>query len=467
MKAIRLTAILLTAVLLCSCENKNVEQPGIDTAFTAIGDEKLFPFFCIDTSGALVRVTDGKTEQLHKSVSYFSGGKDESFIFRNGGRIIFSADTAVKNGIAVCELWEAQDASSPQCIKTDVLLDSLRTSDSGNIIFRNSSGTLFLKRGDSLVTVEENALSAEFAGDETVLYAISDGVYAYSSDGKTYLTDGEKIMSGGKNAYIIKNIERVQRRARSIDTATCIVYSGSELAAEITSAAVDGLSRDYILALDGNEVSIRYELYHIGETVKSVAKNVVSGRILKNGVYVFEKEEDAGTTTYCCKNGVVFYSGSVPANAIYACGDGTYGLYSGKLISLDSGKEILSDIRTSEFSDDCIFVSKDIKAPYSASVYAYGKAFSLSNASRTKCKYASGMLYYYSDSSDIMRLDTVQNAVTAIISNTDTDIGFICTEDFAAAAKNDDKSLFIAGELKTVDTKIKISRFVKDNEVSK
>lgn len=463
MRALKITALFITAILFCSCFGKEQTPESGDTTFAYVGDENLFPFFCIDTSGALVRVTDGKSERLHKNVAYFSGGKDESFVFRRNGRIIFSADTALKNGTAVCDLWEARDGASVQCIKTDVRLDSLRISDNGNILFLNIDNTLFLKREDSLVTVEENTLSAEFAGDETVLYIINDGVYAYSSDGKTYLTDGEDIMSGGKIAYIIKDVKRVQRRARSIDTATCIVYSGSELAAEISSAAVDGLSRGYVLALDGSEASVRYKLYHIGETVETVAENVVAGKILDNGVYVFEKEDDS--KTYCCKDGAVFYSGEVPLNTVYACGKGTYALYSGKLISLDSSSEIFSDIRTAEFSGNCIFVSKDAKAPYSASVCVDGSVFSVSNASRTECGFSSGMLYYYSDSSDIMRLDTAENALTAIISNTDTEIGFICTRDFAAAAKNDDKSLFIAGETKTVDTKIKISSFVKDNEV--
>lgn len=465
MRAIKITSLFLAAILFCSCNGKKpIEQSG-DTSFAYVGDENLFPFFCIDTSGALVRVTDGKSEQLHKNVSYFSGGNDESFVFRIGKRVIFAADTALKNGIAVCELWEAQDEDSARCIKTDVRLDSLRVSKNGNIIFRNSENTLFLKREDSLVTVEENTSSAEFAGDETVLYIINDGVYAYSSDGKTYLTDGENIMSGGENAYIIKDTERVQRRARSIDTATCIVFSGSELAAEISSAAVDGLSRGYVLALDNNEVTVRYRLYYIGETAETVAENVVAGKMLENGVYVFEKEEESGTKTYCCKDGNLFYSGDIPISAIYVCGGKTYALYSGKLTLLDSGNELFSDVRTADFSENCVFASKDSSAPYSANVYTSGTVFQINNASRTECTYASGMLYYYSDFSDIMRLDTAENALTAIISNTDAEIGFICTKKFAAAAKNDDKSLFIAGETKTVDTKIKISRFVKDNEV--
>lgn len=465
MRAIKITALFLTAILFCSCFGKKQTPESGDTTFEFVGDEKLFPFFCIDTSGALVRVTDGKCERLHKNVSYFSGGKDESFVYITGGRIIFAADITLKRGTAVCELWEARSGAPAQCIKTDVRLDSLRISGSGNIIFTDSNRTLFLKREDSLVTVEETTACAEFAGDETVLYIVNGGVYAYSPDGKTYLADGENIIPGGKNAYIIKDIKRVQRRARSIYTATCTVLSGGEPFAEIASAAVDGLSPGYVLALDGNRVSVRYKLYYIGETVQTVAENVVAGKLLKNGVYVFEKEEDTGTKTYCCKNGKVFYSGEVPINAIYVCGENTYSLYLGNLVSLDSGTEIFTDIRTAEFSNNCIFVSKDIKPPYSAKVYASGSVFQVNNVSRAECAFASGMLYYYSDYADIMRVNTSLNTVTALISNTDTDIGFICTGDFAAAAKNDDKSLYIAGETKTVDTKIKISRFIKNNEV--
>lgn len=53
----------------------------------------------------------------------------------------------------------------------------------------------------------------------------------------------------------------------------------------------------------------------------------------------------------------------------------------------------------------------------------------------------------------------------AYISNIDTQIGFIAGDTFVAAAKRDDKSLYVAHLDGFMDTKIKIKKIISDREV--
>lgn len=463
----KLIAIIITAILLCSCAPS--EQPSENARFTfaPISDCNLFPFYFTDGNGSLFRCDNGNISETQKNVRYFSGGTDESFIryFKSDDRIVFASDVTLSSGKAVCKLYEQKGSEKAQLVQENVQLDSLRSTQGGNVLFKDGSGTLFLKTAKSLFTVENNVNCAEFADEETVLY-ISNGnsVYSYVSGSKTYLTDGEDIIEKQGGAYVIKDVHLVQRRAFSLQVGTCLAYEEGEFCCEVESVPVSSLKDEVLsgclLSFDETSSKARYKLIDIRNGAFTVAENVLDGKTVSEGVFAYECEENSSTVTYIYNGETLQNVGDIPLNSINSVNGNLYTYFNGNIVSLKSGQQIFSDISVAKFGDNYILASIDGKMPYTATLLTAKSSYQIKNLSLMQGELCGNAFYFYAEKScDLMRFDMQTLAVTALVAETDVSVGILADGNYAFASKNG--NLFLSGDSLSLDTGIKITAFIK------
>lgn len=437
--------------------------------FTPIDGCTLFPFYFTDSDGTLLRCDNGSISETQKNVRYLSGGSDKSFVkyFKSEDRAVFACNTVLVSGVALCDIYEQKGEEKSQLIRENVQLDSLRSTEGGNVLFFDGDGTMFLKTAQSLITVETNVKRAEFADEETVLYIReSDGnaVYSYGSGSKTYLTDGEDIIQKRGGAYIIKDVRLVQRRAFSLYVGTCLVYEDGEFPCEVESVPLNRFEEDAfsgcLLSFDESSSKTRYRLVDIRNGAVTVAENVIDGKTVAEGVFAYECEVNSSTVTYIYSEENNQSVGNIPLGSINSVNGNLYAYFDGDIVSLKSGQKIYSDISVAQFGANFILVSMDKKMPYTATLFTAKSSYQIKNLSLMQGELCGNAFYCYAEQSrDLMRFDTQTLAVTALVAETDVSVGILAESNYVAASKNG--NLFLSGNDLSLDTGIKITGFIK------
>lgn len=490
------TYILLIAacMLFCSCVP---EPPGgvhplpTEAADFVSEDHDIFPFYCIGMDDRLWRVQSNGSRCAQVTVNYWLQGRDFNYIYPVPGTdtVFFATDIVQENGIALCSLglWNGREPA--QILAEKVCFDSLCANSFGSVLFIDRENTLYLYRGGMAGKIEEKVAQAVFVGEDTFLYRLAEGeyiggemsypIYRATPDYRNYLMNALDIAaadSRSERAFLIKNRHTVQKRAATAEVAECYVYAGDEILFSVPSVLLSQLEGNtghmVLLACDEAKTTLQYNLFRIdGDEPALLASSVLAGRYASSDrrAYVYETAQQEITTNLLTQDnkGVQLPSGStVSLNNIYYCAPYLYLLSGGELTVLDisSGgafETLPGRFSSVQLSGDALLCMEGERAPYSVSVCRGREITRLtSSAAGDTFFYEGGILYFYAGEEGNLSMASIDGREIAYISNIDTQIGFLAGGAFVAAAKKDDKSLYIAHADGFMDAGIQIKKII-------
>ncbi len=491
-------------VLFCSCEpgpsGQDLPMPTDNVSFFS-ERQAIFPFYCIGVDNKLWRVQSNGSLCSQVQVNYSLQGTELSYVYPVPGTdiVLYATDLITENGTVLCSLgyWNGSDPAIK--LAENIRFNSLCVNEFGSVLFIDEENTLYLYQDDICSKIEANVAQAVFVGEETFLYRLAVGeyisgefsypIYAATADYRNYLMsalDIASVDSSNGRAFLIKNKHTVQKRAATAEAADCYIYANGEILFNIPSVLLSQLTEDtthmVLLSCDEAKTTLQYNLFRIdGDEPILISSAVLSGRYASSDrttfVYETAQEDMIKTNLLNQSNAIIPLSFENPFSLenIYFCAPYLY-LFSGGVLSVldttvsGSGFEKLavgfSSVRLSGSSLICF---QGNQPPYSVWV-CNGKQVVLlaSDAINDIFFYEDGYLYYYTGEKNFYNISMASSdgIKIAYISNVDTQIGFLAGETYVAAAKKDDKSLYIAHINGFMDTKIQIKKIISQKEVT-
>lgn len=481
----RIMALLLLLVLTACREAQPTPTPEPVTVlpFTAPTQE-LLPFFCLGEDGCLWYVTNEGARSLEKTAEVTADGRTLFFARTLEDGVIFASDFSSAEGTDRCCVYQ-WTGGVLTLLAENVLYDSLRLCTDGSLLYIDGAHTLYERRGGMNHRIAENVAQAESVGGETFLYRLRTGryengefvypVYSATVDYRNYLMDAAEIAAcdeASGRAYLIREKHTVQKRSAAVEVARCFICADGEILYEIPSVPLfqfaDAQVPPALLSCREDQPTLIYQLYlPTDDIMLHVCENCVDGRIIGEGVFAFEKLEgnalSIGVIRQENKPDTVS-SDQVSLKQLYSGREGVFAFFDGCLHEFRKGFPQVGESAASVIPADGVFLLlKEKKAPFSVMVYRDGQCVSLTtDAADDRMLYRDGYLYYYTGEKGAYHLSMVDDAgcETAYISNVDDLIGFTAEGRTVAAAKTEDKTLYLAGPWGVVDTKLKIKRFI-------
>ena len=498
------TCILLIAacMLFCACAagpsgggalGPTAEVPFVSETYA------IFPFYCIGVDDQLWRVQSNGSLCSHIQVNYSLQGQERNYVYPVPGTntVLYATNLTLENGIVLCSLglWNAPEAA--RTLAENVRFDSLCANEDGSVLFIDKENTLYLYQDGMAGKIEENVAQAVFVGEETFLYRLAQGeyiggefsypVYWATADYRNYLMDALDIAavdSSSGRAFLIKNRHTVQKRAATAEVAECFVYADGEILFSIPSVLLSQFAEDtghmVLFSCDEAKTTLQYNLFRInGDEPVLIASAVLSGRYVSSDrtafVYETAQEDIIKTNLLTADHKVIQLpsGGAVSLENVFFCAPYLYLLTGGTLSVMDvetggAFEELAGGLSAARLSGTSLICFQGSRAPYSVSVCSGREITPLtSSAANDTFIYEDGYLYYYTGEGNFYNISMAapDGKEIAYISNIDTQIGFIAGDTFVAAAKRDDKSLYVAHLDGFMDTKIKIKKIISDREV--
>ena len=478
MKLKRIIALFAVLVLMAGCKGET--KPN-NVSFS-MEENGLFPFYAVDDEGILWKINNNGGVCLNDKVDYSLGGKSRFFTeMTEQDCLVYATDIRTENGNTFCTLKEQKSDSEPALIFENANFDSVKTDENGNILFLDKDKNLYFRRDQSLNTVAENVGQAEFAQGGTFVYRMNakseNGkypVYSFDGDNLTYLTDGDKILkSHDGNVYILSDIQNVQRRTATVQTATCSLFSDGEARFEIQNVILsqfdNGFCGNYLMAIDTEQTTLRYKVYYLdsADQPKEAISPITWGKALDTNVFFCEKEEN-GQNYSCLIKGSELKKLSIKYDSenTYNVNGKIVSLYNKKIYGVEDGNiiSVTDEVNTFVNADGFFMYSAEKTPVYNLCIIPDegGAVFINQVASLTVKKNGSNIFFLTGENGlcDLNVYNTVNKSITAITSNVDENIGFMCGDGIVTFAKKGEGTLFIVSTLKVVDCGIKISRFV-------
>lgn len=478
--------ILIIALLFTGCEKEVPEEKITEYYYSGV-ESGIFPFYVIGEDDGLWCVKKNRAYSLGYTVNYNVGGREESFVKCVDGAVFFATDITVKNGIKLCDVVTCEEEKEPQLILENIMLESLRVTDSGDILYIDQADTLFFRRDGINIKIEENVSEAELVGEDTFLFRMKNGtltdgellypIYYATAEYRNHLIDALDIvaadMENGK-AYIIKDRHTVQKRATIQEVAHCYVYSEGEIIFDIPSVLLSQFNENkhvFLIACNENEPTLKYNLYRIdGSSPVLKASGIASGKYISADRQVFAYETtvkgeirteiiNPNDKIASCVLGEKYSLDSLKCinEHIYIMTSGTLGI-----LNYDSAvEEIGTNISKAEEIFGRLFCFMDKTPPYSVMVCEGKEMIPLvSDAANKNFIYENGYFYYFSGETKELSLVDSGGKKTALMSSADTEIGFLAKNGTVAAVRSEDKSLYILSQNGITDTKLKVKRFI-------
>lgn len=487
MKIFKSFSIVLICVLIFSgCVNERAGNDIKQYNFTA-GKSDIFPFYVIGEDDDLWRIERHGAYSTKIRVNYPKGSSQLNFVryLKQEDTVIFATEITVENGTVIADICQ-QAKNDFFKIKERVRLDSLRLQNNGDMLFIDEKDTLFLRRDGILIKIEENVAQSEFVGEDTFLFRLktvveNDGqrlypIYAATAEYRNHLMDGKEIISADSEngkAYIIKEKRTVQKRASSCEVATVYVYADGEILFELPSVVLSQFNESkhiFLLTINEESPTLTYDLYRTDATgAVLMAKNIIGGRYVSpsRDVYAYEYNDENKVLTALIdyRENVLTYDlgKECSLDNIYCSNQSVYALKNNTLVLLENGTEtkLHENINSLKNISGAMILFKGSTPPYTVTVCLNREAhYEAYHVQSNNVIYKDGNLYYYSGEG--LNILDKWGASTAIISNIDTDIGFIACEDTVAVSKKDDKILHIAGRWGMVNATVKIKDFVEE-----
>lgn len=481
-----LSAILICALVFSGCIIRQTENEIKQYNFNA-GKSDIFPFYVIGEDDDLWRVERHGAYSTKIRVNYPSGSSQLNFVryLKEEDSVIFATAITVENGTVIADICQ-QTKNEFFKIKERVKLDSLRLQNNGDMLFIDEKDTLFFRRDGILIKIEENVAQSEFVGEDTFLFRLktsveNDGqklypIYYATAEYRNHLMDGKEIISADSEngkAYIIKEKRTVQKRASSCEVATVYVYADGEILFELPSVVLSQFNESkhiFLLTINEESPTLTYDLYRTDASgAVLMAKNIIGGRYISplRDVYAYEYNDKDKVLTAVIdyrENTVSYDLGNACSlENIYYSNQSVYALKNNTLVLLENGKEtkLHENVDSVKNISDAMVLFKGKIPPYTVTVCKNREThYEVYDVESSNVVYQNESLYYF-NGEGLNILDKGGNS-TAIISNIDTDIGFIACEDTVAVSKKDDKILHIAGRWGMVNATVKIKDFVEE-----
>lgn len=481
-----LSAILICVLVFSGCVNQQAENDIKQYNFTA-GQSNIFPFYVIGEDDDLWRVGRHGAYSTKIRVNYPKGSGQLNFVryLKEDDCVIFATEITVENGTVIADICQLNQNDFLK-IKERVKLNSLRLKDNGDMLFIDETDTLFFRRDGILINIQENVAQSEFVGEDAFLFRLknfneTDGqklypIYYATAEYRNHLMDGKEIISADSEngkAYIIKEKRTVQKRASSCEVANVFVYADGEILFELPSVVLSQFSENkhiFLLTINEESPTLTYDLYRTDATgAVLMAKNILGGRYVSSlrDVYAYEyKQNDKVLTALIDYRETVstYDLGSdCSLNNIYYSNQSAYALKNNVLVMLDNGTETVvhQNVDAVKNVSGTLVLFEGKTPPYTVTVCVNKEVhYEAFHVQSNEVFYEDGNLYYYSGEG--LNILDKWGSSTAIISNIDTDIGFIKDEDTVAVCKKDDKTLHIAGRWGMVNATVKIKKFVEE-----
>ncbi len=486
----KIALLLLIVLTFAGCVHNEAET-NLPTEYKfTISESEIFPFYCIGQDDNLWRIESNGAYSTKYRVNYSVGGTEHNFVkyLKYEDMVIFATDIKVQNGITFAALCYQKGRSEAEKLASNVVIDSVRVQNNGNLLFLDTDGTLFFKRDGILTKIEQDVAQAEFVGEDNFLFRLKNGtdekgemcypIYSATADYRNYLMNGALIASSDSEngkAYIIKNRHTVQKRASSTEVAECYVYADGEVLFNIPSVVLSQFENDkhmFLISCNEDEPTLKYDLYRVdGSMPELKATDIISGKYIsqKRDVFAYEIQTAESVTTniidHTDKVRTYDLGEKCALDKIYSCAPYLYVFVDGELLMLEensTGALIDDGINNIKVIDNSLVCFKEKTPPYSISVCnGISVQNKVKNVKSSNIKFSKGELYYYTEGNDLNMVDATGQSF-AFISNVDTNIGYICSNGTVAVAKNDDKTLFIASRFGMCDGQLKIKKFITE-----
>ncbi len=481
-----ISAVLICVFVFSGCINEQEYNEIKQYNFTA-GQSNIFPFYVIGEDDDLWRVERHSAYSTKIRVNYPKGSSELNFIryLKGEDTVIFATEITVENGTVIADICQLTNNESFK-IKERIKLNTLRLLNNGDMLFIDENDTLFFRRDGILIKIEENVAQGEFVGEDTFLFRLknsveSDGqklypIYSATAEYRNHLMDGKEIVSADSEngkAYIIKEKRTVQKRASSCEVATVYVYADGEILFELPSVVLsqfDESKHIFLLTINEESPTLTYDLYRTDSSgAVLMAKNIIGGRYisLQREVFAYEYNDQGAVLTAVIdyrENISTYNLGSACSlENIYYSNQSVYALKNNTLVLLENGTENIlhENVDAVKNVSGALTLFKGKMPPYTVTVCLNREThYEAYHVQSNNVFYKDGNLYYYSGEG--LNILDKWGASTAIISNIDTDIGFIANEDTVAVCKKDDKTLHIAGRWGTVNASVRIKYFVQE-----
>jgi hypothetical protein len=488
----RLSILLLAVLLFTGCYQAPVIQEPPATHYDYLAPQsEIFPFYCIGEDNKLWRVERSRASLIDVTVNYFPSGQEKGFVkyIREKDTVIFATDITVENGNTVATLSFIKGTDAPEKIAEKIKLDTLRVLKSGDLLYIDTSDTLFLRRNGNLMRIEENVQQAEFADEETFLFRLKNGtnvdgeilypIYSSTGEYRNLLMEGLEIASADHSvgrAYIIKNKHTVTKRASSVTVAdVCVFYDGA-IIFEIPSAVLSLVCENrygFIVSCNEDEKTLVYDLYYTGNTLPvKKAEGIIAGRYVSqiNDVFAYESYIDGKVKTSVINGNGKTYTYDLGSECslenVYYSSPYTYVFINGSVRLLENGKikkTVATDIRSVRLINEGLLCFRENTPPYSVSLLVGEEMKNTAgNVQTSDVIYRDGYLYYYTGDGSELNVVDGENNSTALISNVDSSLGFITNKGTAAIIKKNDGTLYIVAEKGITNTSLKIKKFVSE-----
>ena len=483
--ALRVMALLLLLVLTACEKPQPAPTPAPETVlpFTA-PTQALLPFYCLGEDGCLWHVTRDGASSLLKPAEAAMGSRTFFFAREVNDGVIFASDFASSAGTDRCGVYHWADGVLT-LLAQDVLYDSLRLCKDGSLLYIDSANTLYYRRGGMNHRIAEDVAQAEPVGKEAFIYRLRTGryengefvypIYSATVDYRNFLMDAAEIAvcdEASGRAFLLREKHTVQKRSAAAEVARCFICADGEILYEIPSVPLfqfaDRQVPPALLSCREDQPTLVYRLYlPTDDLMLSVCENCVDGRIIGEDVFAFEKLEgntlSIGVIRQQNKPDTV-NTDQVSLKQLYSGREGVFAFFDGCLHEFRKGFPKVGENAASVIpADGAFLLLKEKSAPFTVMLYRDGQCVCLTDdAADERMMYRNGFLYYYTGEKGAYHLSLVDDRgrETAYISNVDDTIGFLAEGLTVAAAKMEDKTLYLAGPWGVVDTKLKIRRFI-------
>ena len=486
----KIAILLLIVMLFAGCGRAGNSTPGATSYSFSASDSGIFPFYCVGEDDKLWRIERHGAYLVDKKVSYSSGNTESGFVryLSNTDTVVFATDVTVENGVKLCTLCVKVGSGKEEAVAASVRIDSIRLLESGDMLFINGENTLYFRRDGINIKIQEDVAQGEFVGEDTFLYRLKKGkyengefsypIYSATAEYRNHLTDALDIVAAdhenGK-AYIIRDKHTVQKRTSSVEVARCFVYADGEILFDIPSVVLSQFEENkhvFLVSCNESEPTLKYDLFRIdgGESVLK-ASDIISGRYVSadRSTFAYETLVNGTVMANICDYTDYVHTCALDNNSsldsIYAVGGNRYMFLDGTVRLLGEGgsTSVLENVSSVRIMENALICFKEKTPPYNVYVIKDKTAFFMAgNVQSNKLTYKDGYLYYYLNASGDLGMSDSDGRGTAFISNTDTDIGFICFGGTVAVAKSDDKTLLVVSRMGMTDCKVKIKSFVKE-----
>ena len=486
MKIFKIISVFLICVFVFSGCIRETEDNSIKQYNFTAGQSNIFPFYVIGEDDDLWRVERHGAYSTKIRVNYPSGSSQLNFVryLKQEDTVIFATDITVENGQIIADICQLTKNEFHK-IKERIKLNTLRVQKNGDMLFIDENDTLFFRRDGIVINVEQAVAQSEFVGEDTFLFRLKtvkevDGknlypIYYATAEYRNHLMDALDIVASDSvngKAYIIKEKRTVQKRTSCCEVATVFVYADGEILFELPSVVLSQFEESkHIFLLTCNEESptLTYDLYRTDASgAVLMAKNIIGGRCISpsRDIYAYEYNNGKVLTAVIdfMENIQTYDLGhACSLENIYYSNQSVYALKNNALVLLENGKEtkLHENIDMVKNVSGALALFKGNTPPYAVTVCLNRDVhYDAYHVQSNNVTYKDGNLFYYSGEG--LNILDKWGASTAVISNTDMEMGFISCEDTVAVSKKDDKTLHIAGRWGIVNATVKIKGFVEE-----